>query len=139
MQYIETFEKNAIEKNQQNKWENFEPFSELNEGYVATSNEQNNDASDNKNNNQHKLKLDNNNVPVDLSNDIAVNQMLADQGAPLNPDAEIFNVNEYDFDRQRQQQPQYQPKQQSSVVDNSFEYLPFYPANNNRQNNIVEK
>lgn len=39
--------------------------------------------------------------PVDLSNDIAVNQMLADQGAPFNPDAEIFDVNDFAIELQR--------------------------------------
>lgn len=33
-------------------------------------------------------------VPVDLSNDIAVNDMLADQGF-VDPDAEVFDVNEF--------------------------------------------
>lgn len=37
-------------------------------------------------------------VPVDLSNDILVNQMMADQGAPVNPDAEIFNVDTFGSD-----------------------------------------
>lgn len=31
------------------------------------------------------------NKPVDLSNDIYVNQLLADAGAPANPDAEVFD------------------------------------------------
>lgn len=35
-------------------------------------------------------------VPVDLSNDIAVNDMLADQGF-VDPDAEVFDVNELVF------------------------------------------
>lgn len=29
--------------------------------------------------------------PIDLSNDIYVNQVMADAGAPANPDAEIFD------------------------------------------------
>lgn len=31
------------------------------------------------------------NKPVDLSNDIYVNQLMADAGAPINPDAEVFD------------------------------------------------
>lgn len=29
--------------------------------------------------------------PIDLSNDIYVNQLLSDAGAPINPDAEVFD------------------------------------------------
>lgn len=29
--------------------------------------------------------------PVDLTNDIYVNQLMADAGAPINPDAEVFD------------------------------------------------
>lgn len=39
--------------------------------------------------------------PVDLSNDIAVNEMLADQGAPFNPDAEVFDVDDFASELQR--------------------------------------
>lgn len=60
-----------------------------------------------------------NNFPVDLSNDIAINQMLADQGAPFNPDAEIFNVHEYDAGRKRSQE-------QYNTENQSFEYMPYY-------------
>lgn len=85
-----------------------------------------------------------NNFPVDLSNDIAVNQMLADQGAPFNPDAEIFNVHEYDASAggssaENRQQQQQQKQQQESQ---SYEYLPYYYVNQNqfnRQSNQFEK
>lgn len=43
--------------------------------------------------------------PVDLSNDIAINQMLLDQGAPFNPDAEIFSIDELDQQQQLEQRP----------------------------------
>ncbi|XP_055847205.1 uncharacterized protein LOC129912775 [Episyrphus balteatus] len=33
-------------------------------------------------------------VPIDLSNDIAINDIMADQAAPVNPDAELFDVEE---------------------------------------------
>lgn len=39
--------------------------------------------------------------PVDLSNDIAVNEMLADQGAAFNPDAEVFDVDDFAGELQR--------------------------------------
>lgn len=70
-----------------------------------------------------------NRVPVDLSNDIAVNQMLADQGAPHDADAEIFNVDDYNFDGLKgssshngyQQQKQSDEHQQIDAL----EYLPW--------------
>lgn len=46
--------------------------------------------------------------PVDLSNDIAINQMLLDQGAPFNPDAEIFSIDKHDQQEQQQQQQLHQ-------------------------------
>lgn len=50
--------------------------------------------------------------PFDLSNDINVNQMMADQGAPHNPDAEVFDVNDkqksyYKYNVERQQDPNF--------------------------------
>lgn len=33
-------------------------------------------------------------IPIDLSNDIAINDILAAEGAPQNPDAEVFSVHE---------------------------------------------
>lgn len=37
----------------------------------------------------------NGHYPVDLSNDIAINQMAADQGVPYDSDAEIFSIDEH--------------------------------------------
>jgi hypothetical protein len=42
-------------------------------------------------NNNHHMNEHYNPEPIDLSNDIAINQMLADQGAPHNPDAEFIS------------------------------------------------
>lgn len=50
-------------------------------------------------------------IPIDLSNDIAVNQIQADQGAPVNPDAEIFD-------------PMQVPPHIAS--NQPFEYQPYY-------------
>lgn len=44
-------------------------------------------ANENINMNEH--------YPVDLSNDIAINQMAADQGVPYDSDAEIFSIDEH--------------------------------------------
>lgn len=38
------------------------------------------------------------NKPIDLRNDIYVNQLLADAGAPINPDAEIFDPIDAELD-----------------------------------------
>lgn len=40
-------------------------------------------------------------VPIDLSNDIAVNDIMADQGAPAHPDAEVFDVEELKAQQQQ--------------------------------------
>lgn len=73
-----------------------------------------------------------NNFPIDLSNDIAVNQMLADQGAPYNPDAEIFNVHEYDAGQQRTVPTS---QEELSLESKSFEYSPYYYVNQQNQYN----
>lgn len=48
-------------------------------------------------------EVDNNFNYRDLSNDIDVNQFMADQGAPINPDAEVFfeppNKNKHHFEK----------------------------------------
>lgn len=135
------------------KWETFED-NDSNE--VNKNNRHRGDDSDSGSNsngididgNSSILDEYDNNFPVDLSNDIAVNQMLADQGAPFNPDAEIFNVHEYDASaggsgasngHQQQKKQQQQQQQQESQ---SYEYLPYYYVNQNqfnRQNNQFEK
>lgn len=51
--------------------------------------------------------------PVDLSNDIAINQMLLDQGTPFNPDAEIFSIDRHD--QQLQQQLEQRPIQFTDI------------------------
>lgn len=69
---------------------------------------------------------------MDLSNDIAINQMLADQGASTNPDAEIFNVHEYDAGQQRTIPVSHDEMPTDSQ---SFEYLPYYYVNQRNQIN----
>ena len=62
------------------------------------------------NNNQNLNAYEN--FDIDLSNDIAVNQLLADQGAPINPDAEVFDVDTFSsnvyFPQQQQQFQRYE-------------------------------
>ncbi|KAG4068144.1 hypothetical protein HA402_001569 [Bradysia odoriphaga] len=52
------------------------------------------DESDEENANEENIYL-NEHYPVDLSNDIAINQMAADQGVPYDSDAEIFSFDEH--------------------------------------------
>lgn len=106
------------------------PFAEFGTEREPTSDEAYNyDVSFN-NDNDDKTVLDVydvNNVPVDLSNDVAVNQMLADEGAPADPDAEVFNVNEYEFNKQNQHRDAIQQKPHDASVEGyPVEYSPFY-------------
>ncbi|CAD7079388.1 unnamed protein product [Hermetia illucens] len=57
-------------------------------------------------------------VPIDLSNDIEVNHMLADQGAPTNPDAEVFEV---------PQQSYYQPAPALEPIRQPYSWYPYQP------------
>lgn len=99
----------------EHKWETFE----YNDSNEFNKNNHHDDSS--------SLDEYDNNFPVDLSNDIGVNQMLADQGALYNPDAEIFNVHEYDAGRQR-------PQEEPNTDGQSFEYMPFHYASQNQFN-----
>lgn len=60
------------------------------------------------------------NVTYDLTNDIAINQMLADQGASYNPDAELFDVNQYQPNSFKITSQEDKESQQES-----FDYLPY--------------
>lgn len=51
------------------------------------------------NNNENSSDEDVEHVTYDLTNDIAINQMLADQGASYNPDAEVFDISQFQPDR----------------------------------------
>lgn len=62
-------------------------------------------------------------VTQDLSNDIEINQMLADQGASYNPDAEIFDISQYQPEGDASSQGDQKPQQES------FDYIP-YPHQN---------
>lgn len=67
------------------KWESFDEEEENHgDGSISAHNE-----------------LDEVEFPVDLSNDIAVNEMLADQGAAFNPDAEVFDGDDFASELQR--------------------------------------
>lgn len=50
------------------------------------------------------------NIPIDLSNDIAVNQMMADQGAPQDEAAEVFSEFSQNYPSDGSSMPQYLSK-----------------------------
>lgn len=66
---------------------NHSPSSSLSSSANENTWDSNEDEFENANQNEH--------YPVDLSNDIAINQMAADQGVPYDSDAEIFSVDEH--------------------------------------------
>lgn len=64
-------------------------------------------------------------VPVDLSNDIAINQMLADQGAIHNPDAEVFDIHQ--FGMKVHEDLKFSPPENEETKQDSFDYyLPYH-------------
>lgn len=70
-------------------------------------------------------------VTHDLSNDIAINQMLADQDASYNPDAELFDIS------------QYQPnsdisKEQKDSQPDSFDYLPYPHQTSDKRHSVLK-
>lgn len=65
-------------------------------------------------------------TPIDLTNDIAINQMLADQGATHDPDAETFDVNLYNLEAE---ELDVSPEVNSDTEPKSFDYLPYHHQN----------
>lgn len=63
-------------------------------------------------------------VPVDLSNDIAINQMLADQGAVHNPDAEVFDIHQ--FGMKIHDDSKLSSSENRETKQDSFDYLPYH-------------
>lgn len=58
-------------------------------------------------------------VTHDLSDDIAINQMLADQSAPHNPDAEVFDIHQFDVSKVATHEDKPSSEQES------FDYQPY--------------
>lgn len=83
------------------------------------------DTTDDQKNTYYEVNDDNSSgeeFTHDLTNDIAINQMLADQGASYNPDAEVFDINQFEMSKissQEEKKPQ----------EESFDYLPYQPLN----------
>lgn len=76
-------------------------------------------------------------VTHDLTDDIAINQMLADQGAPYNPDAEVFDINQFDLDKdQRSKIASHEDK--PSAEQESFDYQPYHYQNFDKQTSTIK-
>lgn len=125
-----------------NKLEKFEPVSwSSKEKYEIASNEhdRHDDAIENFGSDEEDAD-GTEQAPVDLSNDIAINQMLADQGAPMNPDAEVFDINEYNADRQQSRKGTAMQALSQDQQAEAIEYVPFYHTNlKNQQNTVIDK
>lgn len=91
------------------------------------------DGNDDKKNTYYQVNNENSNEEIenediemvthDLSGDIAINQMLADQGASHNPDAEVFDINQFDVSKISSHQDK------SSSEQESFDYQPYQNFN----------
>lgn len=76
-------------------------------------------------------------VPVDLSNDIAINQMLADQGAIHNPDAEVFDIHQFGI-KAHDDLKVSSPENRETKQD-SFDYLPYHHHHTAEQLQSIKK
>lgn len=70
-------------------------------------------------NNENDSNTDREEITHDLTNDIAINQMLADQGAAYNPDAEVFDISQFELTKISSHEDK-KPQQES------FDYLPYH-------------
>lgn len=123
-----------------NKLEKFEPMSSWssNEKYEIGSNEENHNDDSIENFDIDEPNADGTEqVPVDLSNDIAINQMLADQGAAVDPDAEVFDIHEYNIVRQQSQKSASMQALSEEKEQEAIEYVPFYHTDANKRQSIV--
>lgn len=102
--------------------------------------ETNDRDNDDKANTYYEINSNNENseeVQVDLSNDIAINPMLLDQGAPYNPDAEPFDINE--FNAQNQHDVSHLSSQATKdSQQESFDYLPYHHQTGDKRQSIIK-
>lgn len=63
-------------------------------------------------------------IPVDLSNDIAINQMLSDQGAIHNPDAEVFDIHQFGMNANNDLK--WSSPENRETQRDAFDYLPYH-------------
>lgn len=76
-------------------------------------------------------------IPHDLSNDIAINQMLADQGGHYDPDAEVFDIHQYEPKINDEQMPSSSEEVKSSQPE-SFDYLPYHHKHTEQRPSIIK-
>lgn len=69
--------------------------------------------------------------PISLSNDIAINQMLADEGAEYDPDAEIFDIHQYELNAQSSAEAS--PEESNSQKHEAIDYLPYHHQSVDKQ------
>lgn len=74
------------------------------------------------------------NVTHDLSNDIAINEMLADQDASYNPDAEVFDISQY---QPNSDVSKISSKEEKESQPESFDYLP-YPHQTDKRPSVLK-
>lgn len=87
------------------------------------------------NNENSSEELENENIETvtyDLTDDIAINQMLADQGAPHNPDAEVFDISQFDVSKIASHENK--PSQEQE----SFDYQPYHHQNFDKQTSTIK-
>lgn len=70
-------------------------------------------------------------VTYDLTNDIAINQMLADQGASYNPDAEVFDISQYPPEVAAAPSHEHQEEK-------SFDYSPYPHHTSDKRPSIIK-
>lgn len=76
-------------------------------------------------------------VPIDLSNDIAINQMLADQGGHYDPDAEIFDIHQYEPKSNDNTKLSTADETEDSKTE-SFDYLPYHHQTTDQRQSIIK-
>lgn len=95
------------------EWSNIELENDQQNTYYEVNNNDNENESD---------REDVEQVTYNLANDIAVNQMLADQGATYDPDAEVFDINQFEMNRETSR---ISSPEEKDVEQESFDYLPY--------------
>lgn len=78
-------------------------------------------------------------LPIDLSQDIAINQMLADQGATYDPDAEVFDIHQYESKaHDNSKRPMSLDEKDPQQQQQSFDYLPYHHQTADQRQSIIK-
>lgn len=111
------------EDNKSNEWSGieFENNDDQKNTYYEVNNNQNSNSGEE--------------VTHDLTNDIAINQMLADQGAAHDPDAEVFDIHQYEVERGA---VEVSSQEQEESQQESFDYLPYHHQTVDKQPTAIK-